>query len=93
MGRLQNAAQRHKEEKWVDESCFTVRIMGVYEMSGKGSGRLHDRTKLSDEEMKKRWDAIFGKKDKQCTCDNDPTITCCLHPTKQLEALRKEVKE
>ena len=41
-----------------------VRIMGVYEMSGKGSGRLHDRTKLSDEEMKKRWDAIFGKKDK-----------------------------
>ena len=39
-------------------------MKGVYEMSGKGSGRLHDRTKLSDEEMKKRWDAIFGKKDK-----------------------------
>ena len=34
-------------------------------MSGKTDKRLHDRTKLSDEEMQKRWDAIFGKKDKK----------------------------
>jgi hypothetical protein len=32
--------------------------------NGKGSGRLHDRTKLSDEEMQVKWDRIFGKKDK-----------------------------
>ena len=62
-------------------------------MSGKGSGRLHDRTKLSDEEMKKRWDAIFGKKDDRCTCDTDPTITCCLHPTKQNKERMLKINE
>jgi len=32
--------------------------------NGKGSKRLHDRTKLKHEEMQNKWDRIFGKKDK-----------------------------
>jgi len=56
-------------------------------MSGKGSGRLHDRTKLSDEEMKKRWDAIFGKKDKPKDKER------MLEINERLRKLGEEVKE
>jgi hypothetical protein len=39
--------------------------------NGKGSKRLHDRTKISDEQMQSNWDLIFGKKDKDKQNDDD----------------------
>ena len=38
-------------------------------MNGKGDKRLHDRTKLSDEEMQERWDKAFPKKDETETAE------------------------
>ena len=32
--------------------------------NGKGDKRLHDRTKVSHEEMQSNWDRIWGKKEK-----------------------------
>ena len=37
--------------------------------NGKSDKRLHDRTKLNDEEMQERWDKAFSKKDEKETAE------------------------
>ena len=42
--------------------------------NGKGSKRLHARTKKSHEEMQSNWDKAFKKKDKQEDLDKEKCI-------------------